>query len=89
MALRAVRPGEKSVPLSVEGAAAVGDALAMQRAALLRIARAIDDDKTPARDLAALTKRLQDTQHEIEALTARSEEDHGPVESSDEKWEAV
>lgn len=40
-----------------------------------RIALAVDDLKTPARDLAALTRRLMDIAKELEALDAAESED--------------
>ena len=42
-----------------------------------RIAIAVEDVTTPARDLAALTKRLADVAREIEALEARELEEVG------------
>ena len=40
-----------------------------------RIAVAVENPNTPARDLAALTKRLMETVRDIEAIDARSAED--------------
>ena len=40
-----------------------------------RIAIAVDSDTTPARDLAALTRRLMDIAKELEALDAQESED--------------
>lgn len=53
---------------AVAEAAASGDTLKILIAMRDRIARSIDDPKTPARDLAALTKRLADTVREIKVL---------------------
>lgn len=39
-----------------------------------RIATAVEDQDTPARDLAALTKRLVEVVRDIEAIDAREEE---------------
>ena len=38
-----------------------------------RIARAVEDPNTPARDLAALTKRLVEVVRDIEAIDSREE----------------
>lgn len=40
-----------------------------------RIAKAVEDPNTPARDLAALTKRLMEVVRDIEALDARERQD--------------
>jgi hypothetical protein len=40
-----------------------------------RIAVAVENPNTPARDLAALTKRLMETVRDIEAIDARSAEE--------------
>lgn len=42
-----------------------------------RIAVAVENPNTPARDLAALSKRLLETVREIEAIDAREAEDGG------------
>lgn len=40
-----------------------------------RIAKAVEDPNTPARDLAALTKRLVEVVRDIEAIDAREEQE--------------
>jgi hypothetical protein len=40
-----------------------------------RIAKAVEDANTPARDLAALTKRLVEVVRDIEAIDAREQQD--------------
>lgn len=76
--LRAVAPDEppaRKSPSTVTEAAASGttrDLLVMMRA---RIAKAVEDQKTPARDLAALTKRLVEVVRDIEAIDAREEQE--------------
>lgn len=63
---------------SVAEAAKNGTTRELLEATRDRIATAVEDEKTPARDLAALTKRLMETVHEIEAIDAReAEADHG------------
>jgi hypothetical protein len=53
------------------------------------LARAIDSEKTQARDLASLTKRLFDIGREIEELRASTEGDDigKAAESPDEKFD--
>ena len=48
-----------------------------------RIAKAVGDPETPARDLAALTKRLVEVVRDIEAIDAREEEAESHAEVSD------
>jgi len=50
-----------------------------------RIALAVEDKNTPARELAALTKRLVEVVRDIEAIDAReaSAGDNGPVEDEE------
>lgn len=65
--LRAVKPGEKAAKsMSVTDAASSGDHVALLRSLRDRVARAVEDPETPARDLAALARRLQDLSREIE-----------------------
>lgn len=67
--LRAVAPGEsKAKPKTVAQAADSGTDLEMLIALRARIAKTIDDASTPARDLAALSRRLTDIAREIKAL---------------------
>lgn len=55
-----------------------------------RLAEAIDDPECPKRDLAALTRRLQDTVKEISAYDAQAREDADDAAvTPDEVWEAV
>lgn len=78
--LRAVGPDEtapKKEPATVSGATTTRELLVAVRN---RIAKAIDNPNTPARDLAALTKRIGEVVREIEAIDAREAEE---VESPD------
>lgn len=59
-------------PGEVAQAAAAGDKRATLVAMRDRCARAIDDSSTPARDLAALTKRLSDFMDAIEEIDERA-----------------
>lgn len=74
--LRAVKAGEKAPTrarkTTVAGAKTPRELLVAVRD---RIAKAIDDPNTPARDLAALTKRIGEVVRDIEALDAREAEE--------------
>jgi hypothetical protein len=66
---------QRKRPSTVSEAAESGttrDLLVTMRA---RIARAVDDPNTLARDLAALTKRLGEVVRDIEAIDARLEQE--------------
>lgn len=76
--LRAVQPGEKATqvkPKSVTEAADDGSTRELLVAMRARIAKAVEDPNTPARDLAALTKRLVEVVRDIEAIDARQVQD--------------
>jgi hypothetical protein len=76
--LRAVKPDEKRAavkPKSVTQAAAGGDTRELLVAMRSRIAVAVEDPTTPARDLAALTKRLSDIAIAIAAMDAADEQE--------------
>lgn len=76
--LRAVKPDEK-VPapkkLSVAQAAATGDHRSLLVAMRERIAATVSNPDCPPRDLAALTRRLQDIAKDIEAIDLRAKEE--------------
>jgi len=87
--LRAVGDDERAVPKSVTEAAKFGTTRELLIATRDRIATAVEDPNTAARDLAALTKRLMETQREIEAIDARNSQDVGEdVEVSDGEFDA-
>lgn len=78
--LRVAEPGEKAAPAkpkSVTEAAKDGSHRELLVAMRNRIAEAVESQMTPARDLAALTKRLADVAREIEAIEAREAEEVG------------
>lgn len=76
--LRIAEPGETTPkPTSVAEAAVVGDELGMLRFTRKRIATAIDCERTPARDLAALSKRLMEVQQQISEIEERDREKGG------------
>ena len=74
--LRAVTADDKpTAKLSVAQAAATGDHRALLVAMRERIARTVSDPDCPPRDLAALTRRLQDVAKEIEVIDLRAKEE--------------
>ncbi len=75
--LRAVAPDEVPPPrrdFTVTEAAKEGTARDLLAAMRDRIAKAVEDEHTSPRDLAALTKRLGEMVREIEAIDARESE---------------
>jgi hypothetical protein len=94
--LRAVVPGEKPPrsrrPKSVTEAASSGTTRELLVAMRQRIAVAVENPNTPARDLAALTKRLAEVVREIEAIDAREQQEgdgSAPCEDGDFDASAV
>lgn len=83
--LRVAKPGEKAAPAkpkTVTEAADGGTHRELLVAMRSRIAEAVENPLTPARDLAALTKRLGDVAREIEHIDAKADqeaESHGGV----------
>jgi hypothetical protein len=92
-ALRAVKPGEtapKSKPKTVTQAAESGTTRELLAATRDRIAVAVEDPNTAARDLASLTKRLMETVRDIEAIDARDEQEAGQsAEVTDSAFDAA
>ena len=90
--LRAVEPGESAPAqkLTVAQAAATGDHRALLVSMRERIARAVSDPECPPRDLAALTRRLQDISKEVEAIDLRAKEEGSDAAdvAADEDWAA-
>lgn len=90
--LRAVGKGETAqkpaVVMSVTAAAADGSRRELLVAMRARVATAVQDPDTPARDLAALTRRLMEIAKDIEVLDVKDAEgaDNGPAE--DEAFDA-
>lgn len=88
--LRAVGPDEKppeKKPLTVTQAASKGSQRDLLVAMRDRVAKDVESPNTPARDLAALTRRLMEITKEIEAIDAREAEDgDGPAHTPDEEW---
>lgn len=89
--VRAVKPDERrEVPKSILQAAEAGSRLEELRAMRRRIASAMDDPNTPARDLAALSRRQLEIGREIEAIVVAEDEDHSVVvNADDEVWDGT
>jgi hypothetical protein len=88
--LRAVSANEKADrKQSVTEAAESGDHRSLLVAMRDRIARAVSNPDCPPRDLAALTRRLQDIAKELESLELREKEAGADAERhgvTDEVW---
>jgi hypothetical protein len=91
--LRAVKADEKAeakAPKTILEAAEAGSRIEELRAMRRRIARALDDPNTPARDLAALSRRQLEIGKEIEAIVISEDEDHSVVvNADDEAWDGT
>lgn len=81
-------PPKPPARLSVAEAAATGEHRALLVAMRERIARAVSDPDCPPRDLASLTRRLQDIAKEIESLDMRDKEEgrQNGSKAADEEW---
>ncbi|MFZ4894646.1 hypothetical protein ACL9RL_09365 [Plantibacter sp. Mn2098] len=89
--LRAVEDGEKPKTrvLTVDVAASEGTEMELLAAMRDRIAVAVADPNCPARDLAALTRRLREIAKDIEALVARENEEAADAANApDEAWDS-
>lgn len=88
--LRAVSPDEKppAKKLTVAQAAESGTHRDLLVAMRDRIAKTVADPECPPRDLASLTRRLQDIAREIAALDARAEDDLEVGGSADDTFDA-
>lgn len=89
--LRVVSEGEASEPkrpLTLLQAVDAGDYLAELRAMHKRIATAVADPNTPARDLASLTRRQLEISKEINAITSAENGDEvgNAAATPDEEW---
>lgn len=91
--LRAVAPDEKAEPKpprtileAAESGSRLDELMAMRR----RIAKALDDANTPARDLAALSRRQLEIGREIEAIEIADDEDRSVVAALEvETWDGT
>lgn len=92
--LRAVKSDESAAPpppkpKTVAQAAATGDPKVLLIAMRDRIARTVSDPDCPPRDLAALTRRLQDIAKELDALELRAKQEasENVGSASEETWD--
>lgn len=93
--LRAVGADEKPLkPRAVKSivqAATDGDQLELLVAMRGRVATAVQDPNCPPRDLAALTRRLQEIAREIDAIEVKAKQEadeDGDSRTPDESWDA-
>jgi hypothetical protein len=93
--LRSVKPDEKPPakrkgPQTVSEAAESGDRRELLVAMRTRLAKAVQDVNTPARDLAALSRRLLEVANEIEAIDlAAGEDEVGKAAATpDDEWDS-
>jgi len=90
--LRVVANDETTMPAkrhTVTSAAADGSRRDLLVAMRSRVATAVEDPNTPARDLAALTRRLMELAKDIEALDAAAEQEaQRGDEAEDGKFDA-
>jgi hypothetical protein len=93
--LRIAAEGEKpegpKKPLTVKAAADSGNRRDLLVALRSRISTDIDSPATPARDLAALSRRLLEIAKEIEAIDAEEADDDisSAAATPDEEWTAT
>jgi hypothetical protein len=83
-------PAKLKTSKTVAQAAADGDRRELLVAMRSRVATAVGDPNTPARDLAALTRRLMEIAKDIEAIDAASEQEgrDGHI-TPDEEWDGA
>jgi hypothetical protein len=87
-AVTASTPAPKQRPKSVTSAASDGNRRELLVAMRGRVATAVEDPNTPARDLAALTRRLMEIAKDIEAIDAALEQEGREAESTpDAAWD--
>jgi hypothetical protein len=90
--LRAVDPDETPPlkrRLTITEAADAGDQRELLVAMRSRVAKTVENSNCPPRDLASLSRRLQDINREIEAIDAKAAvEAREDAETADEQWDA-
>ena len=89
--LRAVEADEVAEPAvskSVTAAAAAGSRRELLVSMRDRVAIAVEDPNTPARDLAALTRRLMEIAKDIEAIDVKESGESKSGEVTDEDFDA-
>jgi hypothetical protein len=83
-------PAKRKTAKTVTQAADSGDRRELLVAMRTRLAKAVQDVNTPARDLAALSRRLLEVANEIEAIDlAAGEDEVGKAAGTpDDEWDA-
>lgn len=77
-------------PKTILEAAEVGSRIEELKAMRRRIAKALDDPNTAARDLASLSRRQIEIGRDIEAIVVAEDEDHSVVvNADDEVWDGT
>ena len=87
-AVEADEVAEPSSPKSVTAAAAAGSRRELLVSMRDRVAIAVEDPNTPARDLAALTRRLMEIAKDIEAIDVKESGESKSGEVTDEDFDA-
>lgn len=83
-------PAEPSQPKTILDAAVAGDRLGELRAMRRRIAAALDDPGTAAKDISPLTRNLMVIGKEIEAIEIADDEEASVVANvDDEAWDGT
>jgi hypothetical protein len=84
------QPSESPAAASIATAADSGNPRDLLVALRARIAKACDDEETPQRDLAALSRRLLEIAKEIQAIDAEEQGDDigAAASTADEAWSA-
>lgn len=84
-------PPKPARPKTITEAAAGGSHLELLTAMRERVAVAVQDPNCPPRDLAALTRRLQEIAREIEAINAATDDDDisAAAGTPDEAWDGA
>ena len=81
-----VKPRNKTILEAAESGSRLEELLAMRR----RLAKAMDDPNTLARDLASLSRRQLEISREVEELTRQAEEAaEEDAVTPDEDWTAI
>lgn len=89
MSLRVVSPGDVPRRFTVSSAAAEGSRRDLLVAMRSRVATAVENPDTPARDLASLTRRLMEIAKDIDVLDAKEREVADAGATPDEHWQAI
>lgn len=84
-------PPKRVDPMTITEAAEVDDPIELLLAMRRRVAETVEDPNCPPRDLAALTRRLQEIGKEIQAMKAKAKQEadeDGDSRTPDEEWDA-